>query len=32
MTNAQEKFRNVLRNLEEGRICVVQAVLRKPRD
>lgn len=30
MDDAKTKLGNLLRNLEEGRVCVVQAVLRKP--
>lgn len=30
MENPGPKFANVLRNLQEGRICVVQAVMKKP--
>ena len=32
MNKAEIKFRNLLRNLQEGRICVVQAVMTKPLD
>jgi len=30
MDDPQTKFGNILRNLREGRVCVVQAVMRKP--
>ena len=32
MNRPEIKFRNLLRNLKEGRICVVQAVMTKPPD